>query len=52
MEEDWFEKFMAKVDEALGKPGELPESQRSIEAYEAMIETIRRSLFGSEEDDI
>ncbi len=50
MEEDWFEKFMAKVDEALGKPEELPESERTREAYEAMIETIRIALFGSEED--
>lgn len=50
MEEDWFEKFKAKVDAALGKPEELPESERTLEAYAAMIETIRDALFGLEED--
>lgn len=51
MNEDWFEKFMAKVDAALGKPEELPEPERTREAYEKMIETIRNALFGTEKDE-
>lgn len=49
--EDWYEELMKKVERALGKVDELPEPERSIEAFTAMIETMRVALFGPEEDE-
>ena len=48
---DWYEKIMAELDDVLGKVDELPEPERSIEAFSATIETMRVALFGPAEED-